>query len=318
MARTKAINYRLLLKVSKLYYEQELTQSEISKKLTLSRPKVSRLLKQAEEIGIVKIHIVPMGGVHTDLEEKLEEKFGLTEAVVVEVSEPASQIAVSREVGAAAADYFSRVVADPCIIGMSWGTTLRAMVDNLHTQDCSKSEVVQLIGGLGIPESEAHATYILRKVVSQIGCRLSILNLPGIVDNSSVKQAVLSDSHVKEVFSLFPRIEIAFVGVGAPTPDSVVMRDGTILSQKELDTVLERGAVGDVCLRFFDAEGKLVHSDIEKRVIGITIEELKKIERVVGVTGGPHKIQSIRGVLKGGLVNVIITDHVSARKVLQD
>jgi len=317
LARTRNIDYRLLLKVSKLYYEQSLTQSQISKKLSLSRPKVSRLLKQAEDVGIIKHQIIPMGGVHTDLETALEEKFSLVEAVVVEVSETGSQIAASREVGAAAADYFSRVVSDPSLIGISWGTTLRAMVDNLHNQDCNGSEVVQLIGGLGSPESEAHATYILRKIVSQLGCKLSILNVPGIVDTTSVKQAVLSDSHVKEVFRLFPKIDIAFVGIGAPTPDSVVMRDGNILTEDELSSVLEKGAVGDICLRFFDAAGDPVTADFESRIIGISLDELKKIPRVVGVTGGPHKQESLLGALRGDLVNVIVTDNLTAKKVLE-
>jgi len=318
VARTKTIDYRLLLKVSKLYYEQGLTQFDISQKLNLSRPKISRLLKQAEETGIVKFSIVAQPGVHTELEEALEREFGLNEAVVVDVSEPNSQIAVSREVGAAAAEYFSRVVNDPCIIGISWGTTLRAMADAMHAQDCRHSELVQLIGGLGTPESEAHATYILRRMVTQIKSRLSILNVPGVVDTVAVKEAVLSDSHVRELFHTFSKIDIAFVGIGAPTPDSVVMRDGTILSENELNMVLEKGAVGDICLRFFSEKGEIIQSEIDERVIGITLEELKRIKQVVGVAGGPHKAKVIRAALVGKLVNVLITDHVCAKQILQD
>ncbi len=317
MARIRNIDYRLLLKVSKLYYEQSLTQSQISNKLSLSRPKVSRLLRQAEDVGIVKHQIIPMGGVYTDLESALEEKFGLIEALVVEISETDSQIAASREVGAAAADYFSRVVSDPCLIGISWGTTLRAMVDSLHSQDLSGSEVVQLIGGLGTPESEAHATYILRKLVSQLGCKLSILNMPGIMDTTSLKRAVLSDSHVREVFKLFPEIDIAFVGIGAATSDSVVMRDGTILTQQELELVLGKGAVGDICLRFFDVEGNPVSADFESRIIGISLDELRNIPKVVGVTGGPHKHESLLGALRGNLISVVVTDHLTAKSVLE-
>ncbi len=98
----------------------------------------------------------------------------------MDVSEPATQIAVSREVGVAAAEYFARAVNDPYIIGISWGTPLRAMVDAVHTIDCHKSQIVQLIGCLGMPESEAYATYILCRLVAQIGLKLSILNVPGL------------------------------------------------------------------------------------------------------------------------------------------
>jgi DNA-binding transcriptional regulator LsrR (DeoR family) len=267
---------------------------------------------------VVKIYIIPQPGIHTDLEDALENKFGLKEAVVVDVGEPSSQNAVSREVGAAAADYFSRAVSDPCVIGISWGTTLRAMVDALHRMDCQNSQVVQLIGGLGMPESEAHATYILRRLVAQIGSKLSILNVPGIVDNTAVKKAVMSDSHVHEIFEMFPKIDIAFVGIGVPTPESVVMRDGTILSQDQMEMLMNKGAIGDICLRYFDEKGNAIQSEVDNRVIGITLEELKKIDRVVGVTGGPQKEKVIRAALVGELINVLITDHQSAKKILEN
>lgn len=318
MPRNKTVDYRLLLKVSKYYYEKDLTQQEISERLNLSRPKVSRLLKQAEEIGIVKISIIPQPGIHTDLEDALELKYGLKEAVVVEVSEPVSQFAVSREVGAAAADYFFQSVNTPSVIGFSWGTTLQAMVDAIRSVDFRNSQIVQLIGGLGKPESEAHATYILRRLVEKTGAKLSFLNVPGIVDNTAVKDALLTDSHLREIFEQFKKIDIAFVGVGTPTPDSVVMRDGTILTQGELDSLLEMGAVGDICLRFFDQKGNIIHSDVDKRVIGITLEQIKKIDRVVGVTGGPAKEGAIRAALVGKFINVLVTDHLSAKKLLKD
>jgi len=318
MPRRKSVDYRLLLKVSRLYYEREYTQQQISDRLNLSRPKVSRLLQQAEDVGVVKINIIPQPGVYTDLEDALEAKYGLKEAVVVGVSEPNSQIAVSREVGAAATGYFSRTTNSPCIIGISWGTTLRAMVEAMPAMDCHDSHVVQLTGGLGVPESEAHATYILQRLVAQTESKLSVLLVPGIVDSAEVKKVFLSDSHVQEVIRFFKKITVAYVGIGAPTLDSVVMRDGSIISQKELNILKSKGAVGDVCLRFFDTDGQAVHSEIDDRVMGISLEELKKIDRVVGVTGGPKKFGAIRAALKGKIINVLVTDHLSAKRVLED
>jgi len=236
----------------------------------------------------------------------------------VGVSEPNSQIAVSREVGAAATGYFSRTTNSPCIIGISWGTTLRAMVEAMPAMDCHDSHVVQLTGGLGVPESEAHATYILQRLVAQTESKLSVLLVPGIVDSAEVKKVFLSDSHVQEVIRFFKKITVAYVGIGAPTLDSVVMRDGSIISQKELNILKSKGAVGDVCLRFFDTDGQAVHSEIDDRVMGISLEELKKIDRVVGVTGGPKKFGAIRAALKGKIINVLVTDHLSAKRVLED
>ena len=316
MPRNHNVEYRLLQKVSKLYYESDLTQQQISERLNLSRPKVSRLLKQAEELGVVKITISGIPGIHTDLESELEKKYYIQEVYIVEVSDPYSQISVSSEIGVAAADYFTRVVQNPSLIGVSWGTTLRAMADAIPIMDFSKSEVVQILGGLGSPQSEAHTAYILRRMVTQTGCKLSMLNLPGIVDEPSVKQAVLSDSHVKEVYDLYKKLDIAIVGIGAPTPDSVVMRDGNILSEEERKMLLGKGAVGDIGLRFLDKNGQIIYSDIDERVIGISLEELKNIDKVIGIAGGPAKVDAVRAALRGKFINHLITDHLTGERLL--
>jgi len=318
MARKQIVDYRLLQKVSKLYYDNNLTQKEISGRLKISRPKVSRLLKQAKDFGIVKITISGIPGIHTDIENALENKYGIDEVYIVEVSDPQSQIAVSTEIGVAAADYFVRAVTDPSMIGISWGTTLRAMADSIPNLDYRKSKLIQVLGGLGLPESEAHATYILRRMVAQIGSKLHLLTLPGILDHASVKQAVLSESYVKEVYALFKKLDIVFLGLGAPTPESVIMRDGTILTEAELKMLLDKGAVGDIALRFLDKDGNIVQSEINDRVIGISLEELKNIKQVIGLAGGPDKVDIIRAALRGKFINHLITDQLTGKKLLVD
>ena len=317
MPLAKIIDYRLLYKASALYYEKGLMQSEIGNRLSISRTKVSRLLKQAEEVGIVKHVITPLGGVNTDIEDKLESRFNLTEAVVVEVSDPDSEKAILREIGSAAALFFHRVLSDPCIIGMAWGKAMREMVDNFLIHDLSHSELVQLNGGLGSPESDTHITYILRKAVDQLGCKLSILNLPGIVDTLAAKDIMMSDSHVKEVFDMFPKIDRAFVGIG--DIEYLTMSNiNKLVSKKELNNIMTAGAVGEICLRFFNIEGKLIPSTIDDRVIGISLDELKTIHHVTAVAGGHQKVKSIIGALNGGLINALVTDRNCAISILEN
>jgi len=307
----------LLSKVSKLYYEQGLTQQEIADKLLLSRPKVSRLLKQARNLGIVQITVLSPPTIYPDLEAELESKFGLQEVIVIETTEPNSQEAVSKEIGIAAADYLQRTLRDGDIIGISWGTTLNAMVSALQPRETRDVHIVQIIGGLGPPEAEVHATDLCRRMAHALSGKLTLLPAPGIVDRQQVKKVILSDSHVQRALDLIPHINVAYVGIGAPTPTSVLMRDGSIMSQDELNDLLTKGAVGDIALRFFDANGQPIHSELDERVIGITLEQLKQIERVVGVAGGPEKDAVIRGALLGGFINVLITDHVTAMRLLE-
>ena len=318
MARKQIIEYRLLQKVSKLYYDHDFTQQKISERLNISRPKVSRLLKQARELGIVKISISGIPGIHSDLENAIEKKYGIREVCVVEVSDPQSQAVVSGELGVAAADYFSRAVTDPSLIGVSWGTTLRAMADAIPDMEYKNSELVQVLGGLGLSESEAHASYILRRMVAQIGSKLRLLNLPGILDSAAMKDAFLSESHAVQVFKLYKHLDIAFIGLGAPTPDSVMMRDGTILTDDELEMLLEKGAVVDICLRFIYEQGNFVQSEINDRVISSSLDELKALDNVVGGAGGPDKVHIIRAALLGGYITHLITDQLTGAQLLED
>ncbi len=128
---------------------------------------------------------------------------------------------------------------------------------------------------------------------------------------------ILSDSHVRRAFDLFSQITVAFVGIGAPTPDSVLMRDGTILTRQEVNNLIHKGMVGDIALRFFDVNGQPVSSEVDQRVIGISLDQLRKVRRVVGVAGGPEKVTVLRGALRGELINVLITDHVTANRLLE-
>jgi DNA-binding transcriptional regulator LsrR (DeoR family) len=306
---------RLLSKVSKLYYEEGLNQDEIVEKLQLSRSKISRLLKQAREEGIVKITVISPPGIYADVENQIERTFGLHEVIIVEVSEPESQEVVSRELGTAAAAYLQRTVKAKDIIGVSWGSTLKNMVDAVQFNPIPDAHIVQLIGGLGRPESEAHATDLCRRLARLLSCKLTLLPVPGIVANKHIKEVMLMDGYVRKAVELFPHVTVAYVGIGAPTPEALIMRDGTIISKPDFEDLDRHGVVGDSALRFFDIQGKPILSDVDSRVIGITLEQLSKVERVVGVAGGPEKNKAILGALRNGFVDVLITDHLTAKEL---
>lgn len=239
-SQSQPVDLRLLSKVSKLYYEQHLTQQVIADRLQLSRPKVSRLLQQAHAQGIIQITVVSPFGIYTDMEQQLEQRYQLKEALVVEVDRQASPEAIARELGIATAHYLQRTLTNDDIIGVSWGTTLNAMANALTPMEVHNTHVVQIIGGLGAPEAEIHATHICRRLAHMLNSRLTLIAAPGIVPDFHTKQALLSDSHTQQAFDLFADLTLALVGIGVPLPSSVVVRDGSILTQTQLDELLER------------------------------------------------------------------------------
>jgi|WetSurMetagenome_2_1015567.scaffolds.fasta_scaffold100639_1 DNA-binding transcriptional regulator LsrR (DeoR family) len=319
MARSKnKIDLRLLTKVSKFYYEDGFNQDEIVARLHISRSTISRFLQQARDEGIVKIIIVPPIGTYADLERKIEQKYQIEEALVTNVESSDSPQMISRELGAAAASYMMRVLEQNDVVGMSWGYTIRGMVSALEPRSYPNVQILQMTGGIGKPESEVYATELCRKMASRLSCKLVLLPTPGIVSSKQMVEVYLRDEYVQAAMKLLPKISLAFVGIGSLGSYSIAERDETILTQGDINEVSGNGAVGDIALRFINDQGQLVRSDLDKRVIGIDLDHLKKIPRVVGVAGGIDKFRSIKAALRGGLIDVLITDQITAKALSND
>lgn len=311
-------DFRLLTKVSKLYYEDNLNQDDIVARLHISRSTISRLLAQAREAGIVKIMVIPPTGTFSGLEAALEQKYGMEEVIVAEAPNPDSPHIIARELGAAAANYLFRVIQPGEVIGVSWGFTIRGMVASLEPKDFPNVRIVQMTGGIGKPESEAHATELCRQMARTLSCKLALLPAPGVVHSKETREVYLMDEHVQTTLSLLPHITLAFVGIGSFNSYSIANRDETILTPSDLREAIAGGAVGDIANRFIDADGQPVQSELNERIIGIDLTHLHQIPRVVGVAGGADKREAVRAALRGKLLNVLITDQVTAEALARD
>lgn len=311
---------RLLVKVSRFYYEHELTQSQISERLRLSRQKVQRLLKEAHQAGIVQITIRPVIGAFPEIERKLEDRFGLQEAVVIETTDFYDQYVVAREVGVGAADYLTRVVQSQDSLVISWGGSLLGLVNALsggsRRADLDGIRVIQGLGGLGDPNKEVHAADLTRRLAQVFGGEAVLLPTPAVAGTRKARDTYIEDPFVSNILEQAQSANLAVMGIGAPRLDSILMREGRIVTEQDLETLKNNGAVGDINLRFFDENGKLVQSNFDRRVIGLTLDEIKRIERVIGVAGGAAKVSAIRGALAGRLVDVLVTDQITAQQVL--
>jgi len=183
--------------------------------------------------------------------------------------------------------------------------------------DLKDVTVIQGLGGLADPNNEIHAANLTRLLSRSLGGKALLLPAPGVAGNQKARDAHCSDPHVAEVLRQGRAANLAFMGIGAPRPKSILVQEGTIVTWQELATLKKLGAVGDLNLRYFDDCGRRVLSDLDERVIGLTLEEIGKIDHVVGVAGGAEKFGAIRAALRGKLVDVLVTDHMTAHGLLQ-
>ena len=308
---------RQVTKVARLYYEGGLKQPEIAARLNLSQPKVSRLLKQALDEGIVMISVRAPSGVHPDLEERLVLAFGLRDAVVVDVSGDEEE-RVARELGSAAAYYLESTVRSGEVIGISsWSATLLAMVEAMHpVANVRDTRVIQILGGVGDPAAAGHATHLIRRLAQLVHGEAAFLPAPGAVGSAEVRRILLEDPFVREAVSTFSQLTVALVGIGAVEPSGLLARSGNVFSPEDRAAIAAAGGVGDIALRFVGADGAPLASPLNDRVIGIELDQLRRVGRSVGVAGGPRKTAAIRGALVGGWINCLITDLQTAERLL--
>jgi DNA-binding transcriptional regulator LsrR (DeoR family) len=308
---------RLLAQVARMYHERGLKQPEIAAELHLSQPRVSRLLKQAVDLGIVRTVVTLPPGVYTDLEDAVRDRYALREVVVVDAGGAGGD--VIRALGAAAAQYLDATLTGGEIIGISsWSETLLSAVESLRPQNGQPAEqVVQLVGGVGNPQVQVQATRLASRLAEMTGADPVFLPAPGLVSSPEVRRALMDDSSVADVVAAWGRVTMALVGIGSLEPSPLLRSSGNAVVEADQEMLRRLGAVGDVCYRFFDEDGTLVRSELDDRVMGIPPEKLRLISRRVGIAGGERKLTAIRAALLGGWVNVLITDLNMARGLLE-
>jgi DNA-binding transcriptional regulator LsrR (DeoR family) len=313
---TRIDELRLMTKVAHLYYNQDMTQPGIAAQLDLSQATVSRLLTRAKQEQIVRVTVNAPYGVYAELEEQLQKRYGLKEAVVIDSVEHSDQLL--RDIGSAAAYYLETTLRAGEVIGVSsWSATLLAMVDALQPlARASQIRVVQILGGLGNPSAEVYASRLVGRLANLVRGEAVLLPAPGIVGSPEAVPILLEDRYVRQTMALFDQVTIALVGIGTVEPSGLLASSGNIFSPEELSILRMAGAVGDICLRFFDATGTPVATPLNERVIGMNLDQLRRVKRAVGIAGGKQKLSAIRGALQGQFINVLITDHITAHDLL--
>ncbi|HEY5751833.1 MAG TPA: sugar-binding transcriptional regulator [Chthoniobacterales bacterium] len=308
----------LITRIARLYHEEELTQTQIAEALGLSQVAVSRLLKKAAQLNIVRTTVVSPPGIFSDLEDLVREQFSLQRAIVVGASRD-SEEAILPAIGSSAAHLVESTLRSGEIIGLASGSkALLAMVDQMHplarVQDCT---VVQIQGGVGNPSAEKHAHHLVTRFARLVHGDVRFLPTPGIVSSGEVSRILMQDPAVRQTLDLFPKITLALVGVGAPEPSEWVPGSGNVYSESDARILREAGAAGDIVNRFFDKNGVEIGKPFGDRIIAITLEQLRRIRRCVGIAGGARKVNALLGALRGKYINILVTDQFTADRLLK-
>jgi len=301
---------KLMIKIAELYHIDGLTQQEIAEKLNISRTKVSRRLSQAENEGIIEVKINYPNNTMSNIEKKLENDFSLKEAVVVSAMSDSYTNSVYENVCKIAAEYLSEKIKNNDTLGISWGRTLKQTVSYV---DFSKKEIniIQMIGNMG--SANVSSDEIARKLSKSFNGEYHKLPAPAIVDNKSIKKSLMSDKTIKSCIQMMNNITMAWVGIGGINTNSAFYTHNYINDQ-ELQNLQEKNAAGETCGCFFNSKGDGIKTIFDDRIIGINCEQLRNIPYVIAVASGINKTKAIEAVTKSGIIDVLITDEITAAK----
>ena len=296
----------LMVKAVWYYYIESYTQQNISKLLGVSRSKVISLLERARQTGVIQFNVRQESSRRMQLEQDMIARFGLSDVFIV----PGASTLTSpnESIAQAAAMYILRRAEDNAFINMGYGDTTSRILNHLATAAQSPLNVVSLTGGVN---------YYLPNTRSNVfNARLYLIPSPLLLSSGELRQSLRQEPDVGEIFRMIPLSSMSVVGIGSMNDQATILKNG-ILNQNDFTFLKMQGAVGDVLSHFFDKNGDPISISLEDRLMSTPLEELRKLDNVIGVAGGARKAEAILAALRGGYLDVLITDEDTAKLLLE-
>lgn len=307
-------NLHMMIKVCQMYYVDDLNQKDISDRLGISRPQISRILTSAKRNNYISIKINNPFENETRLEKEIISRFRIKDALILNV-EHFSGTGKLTEFCKGAADYLSDFIADHVRIGVMSGQTISGLVHQMKSINRSGVEIVPLMGGLGSENSDLHANSIAAYLAGICNGKNYVLNAPVIVQNQQSKEILLQEPEIASVLELGKKCDLTIVGIGQVNVMSTTAIAGK-WSESDITELQKYGAVASVCNSFLDQTGRIIQAAICERTIGQTLDTISSSKKI-GIAIGKEKAKAIHATISSGYLDVLMTDIETANEILK-
>ncbi|HJD18067.1 MAG TPA: transcriptional regulator [Candidatus Fournierella excrementavium] len=308
-------NVRLLVKVSQLYYQENMSQKEISALLDISRPQICRILSSAKESGIVSIQIKNPYGDELAVERELVNTFGLKDAFVTDVSgclgEETKEVFALR-----CSEQLEQFLPESGVVGVMSGQTLAAVASAVTQLNRSNLEFVPLVGGLCPQGNDISANVVARMLAQKANACYSVLNAPILMSSDRARNMLVEEPAISAVLDKWERCQVALVGIGQVSTKATSYQFGAF-SDQDLEELRKTGAVASLAVSYLNADGEIIDSSITRRSIGWTLKKRRRC-KVIAFAYGQSKLDSVLAALKGNYVDVLMTTAEFARQLLTE
>ncbi|MEV4668961.1 sugar-binding transcriptional regulator [Microbacterium sp. LWO12-1.2] len=301
----------LMGRVARMYYELGLTHQEIADTLGLSRVRVTRLLAEARESGMVEIIVHVEESLFAAEEQALLSRFGLRQAwIAPSIDDPAKAARAMATVGVEA---LASVIEKDTTVAMGLSTAVAAVVEAFPTRSLG-ARFVPLTGSSSGLANGASPHELTLALARRTGGAAFHLPAPLVAASAQAAESAYADPGVRDVLARAAEATTVIAGIGS-TQDTRGLLFGS-LSEEERAALLEAGAIGDIGGRFFDATGAPVRGALDHRVVGLDLDQLRAIPHRLAIAAGPAKLDALRVALSSGLVTMLVTDSTTAAGLL--
>lgn len=308
------LNEKEIVKIASMYYEEGLTQAEIARQRGVSRSLISKILMDAKNEGIVEVIINSENAYTTRLERKLEKQFNLKNAIIID-SFNLSHDEIKKMASQQAALYLKSIVEDYRSIGISWGNSLRGLVDHFPFMNHPDVTVIPLIGGLSDDYFDIQSNQLSYDLARKMRGKAKYLYAPALVSNQMIHEELSNNRAIQSVLEEGRFVELALIGISSLDQETNMRRIG-YLSVDDVSELTNKEVVGVINSRFFDKNGVEVEADINQNVLGLSLTDLSKIPLIMTVVYGDRKAEAVKTALENQLINVLVTTDTLAEKLL--
>lgn len=308
------LNEKEIVKIASMYYEEGLTQAEIARQRGVSRSLISKILMDAKSEGVVEIIINSENAYTASLERKLEKQFNLKNAIIID-SFNLSHDEIKKMTSQQAALYLKSIVEDYRSIGISWGNSLRGLVDHFPFINHPDATVLPLIGGLSDDYFDIQSNQLCYDLARKMRGKAKYLYAPALVSNQGLHEELSGNRAIQSVLEEGRFVELALIGISSLDQETNMRRIG-YLSVDDVSELAEKEVVGVINSRFFDKTGTEVDADINHNVLGVSLTDLVNIPMVMTLVYGDRKAEAVKTALENQLINVLVTTDTLAEKIL--
>lgn len=304
-----------LTRLATMYYIDGQTQEELSQRFGISRATVGRMLRRAQELGIVEIRVQHHPASTLDLEQELIRRFNIKHALLsLDHADSDRQRAI---LAGLVATWLDRNLSDGSIVAVGMGRNVSAVSEHVISATARRVTFVCAIGGSYRGGVTMNADHICRRLAARFGGESETLYAPAMVGSPSLRAALLDNDTVRRTLDNARRADVALVGVGDMSEDSNMVRMGWFSAQ-EINEAKRSGTVGDIMgYDFIDIHGRPAMTPIQGRVVGLNADDLRRIPNVIAIAAEASKVTAMLGALRTGCIDTLATTASNAMAVLQ-